>query len=283
MSTSEPVPKPHSLVLDEPSMGVEAEDPKAFLDLANQGLIGTGNSCCRAVQDDAALRADTRVTLDAPVPEPINAVGAATGAVSLWATPVYVADQAEQTSPEQVAQMNLRLRELIMEADTSAFAPDIIGAQKSAMGLLRWTDPAVEWLRGRILAAVQDLTRDTLGGQAEEAARYPVLAEGWAVVYHGGPCPHQHVHRGSVWSGIYYVTTGGGDGDAGQLQFIDPRPAAIARGASTGVTSVRPRPGLLVAFPSWLPHSVRATLSDVTEPGIGVAFNIAYDLEKRTA
>ena len=204
--------------------------------------------------------------------------------ISSWPTPLYVADQAEQTSPEQVAEMNGQLRRLILDAeacDERAFDSGMIGAQKSSIDLLRWSHPAVEWLRGRILAAVQDLTRDTLGGQADQAARYPVLAEGWAVVYHQGASHKQHTHHDAAWSGTYYVTTGGVDGDAGHLQFLDPRPAAIARGASTGVISIRPRPGLLVAFPSWLPHSVKATLNESGDPRIGVAFNVAYD--KRTA
>lgn len=205
-----------------------------------------------------------------------------TGILELWPTPLYIADQAEQTSREEVVEMNAQLHDLILKAearDEGAFNFGMIGAQKSSIDLLRWEHPAVHWLRSRLLSAVRDLSHDTLGGQAETATSYPIQAEGWAVVYHEGASHKQHTHHDSVWSGTYYVATGGVDAGAGHLQLLDPRPGAIARSASPGVGYVRPFPGLLVVFPSWLPHSVKATLSATGEPRIGVAFNVTYDLE----
>ena len=52
-----------SLTLDAPGLGVVAEDQAEFLDLAERGLVGAESRGCNAVQDDKALRADTRVTL----------------------------------------------------------------------------------------------------------------------------------------------------------------------------------------------------------------------------
>ena len=65
--------------------------------------------------------------------------------------------------------------------------------------------------------------------------------------------------------------------------MIDPRPGAIARRIGDPVHNVAPFPGLLVGFPSWLPHSVRATLADSTDPRICVAFNVGYDLTQESA
>ncbi|MGW2541297.1 TIGR02466 family protein [Kitasatospora sp. NPDC001574] len=204
-----------------------------------------------------------------------------TGAIALWPTPIYEANQAELTDEQTVARMNRELREIILDAeakDAGAFTFGTIGAQKSSIDILRWDHPAVDWLRGRILAAVRDLNRDTLGDLAEKVT-YPLIAEGWAVVYHQGASHQLHTHHDSVWSGTYYISTGGVDQDlAGHLQMIDPRPAAIARHIGDPVHNVAPYPGLLVAFPSWLPHSVRATLSEGSDPRICVAFNVGYDL-----
>ena len=52
-----------SLTLDAPGLGVTADDQAEFLDLAERGLVGSESRGCNAVQDDKALRADTRVSL----------------------------------------------------------------------------------------------------------------------------------------------------------------------------------------------------------------------------
>lgn len=199
-----------------------------------------------------------------------------------WRTPVYQADFAD------AGQYNATLRELILEAektDTEAANFGGIDAIKSSQGILRWQHPAVDWLKLRIMDAVTALTADVLGDAAAEVTQ-GVLAEGWAVVYRGGGSLRPHTHHDSAWSGVYYVESGaaehtadgaaGGAADAGHLQLLDPRPAAIARQASPGVVRVRPVPGRMVAFPGWLPHSVQATLSG-SGLRICIAWNVAYD------
>lgn len=91
-----------------------------------------------------------------------------------------------------------------------------------------------------------------------------------------------HTHHDSAWSGVYYVESGAGadGGEAGYLQLLDPRPAAVARQASSGVVRIQPVPGRMVAFPGWLPHSVRATLSG-GGLRICVAWNAAYDKDSK--
>jgi hypothetical protein len=56
------------------------------------------------------------------------------------------------------------------------------------------------------------------------------------VAYRSGGSLRPHTHHDSAWSGVYYVSSGtdesaASDGavvDAGYLQLLDPRPAAIA-------------------------------------------------------
>jgi uncharacterized protein (TIGR02466 family) len=150
-----------------------------------------------------------------------------------------------------------------------------INAIKSSQDLLRWDHPAIGWIRARISDAVTALTRAELGDAASEVT-HGINAEAWAVVYRSGGSLRPHTHHDSVWSGVYYVAAGdtSGDTDAGYLQLLDPRPAAVAVQATGGPERIRPVPGRMVAFPGWVPHSVQAT-SDSQR--ICIAWNVAYD------
>jgi uncharacterized protein (TIGR02466 family) len=191
-----------------------------------------------------------------------------------WGTPVYIADAAG------AGERNPVLRDLILEAeqtDPQAALFGGINAVKSSQTLLTWDHPVIGWVRDRIGDAVLALTRAELGEAAGEVTT-GIQAEAWAVVYRSGGSLRPHIHHDSAWSGVYYVEAGdpGGDGDAGYLQLLDPRPAAIARQASAGPRRVRPVPGRMVAFPGWLPHSVQATATG-DSLRICIAWNVAYD------
>ncbi|MFC9472699.1 TIGR02466 family protein [Nocardia sp. NPDC056952] len=197
--------------------------------------------------------------------------------VKMWATPLYRHDYVEDFGQPAVDEWNAQLRELVLQGEKRQQNPllfGVIGATKTSMDILRWEHPAIEWLRERVLDAVTEISRD-LVGDIETEAEVELVAEGWAVVYRSGASHRLHTHHESAWSGVYYIDTGGVDGDAGHLQLLDPRPAAIARQASSGVEYVQPRPGTLVCFPSWLPHSVKATLFE-GGTRICIAFNVGY-------
>lgn len=202
------------------------------------------------------------------------AQSAARTALMSWRTPVY------QTDCVDADRYNAALREMILAAekiDTQAANFGGIDAIKSSQDMLRWEHPAIDWLKARIMDAVTALTEDVLGDAAHEVTD-GVLAEAWAVVYRGGGSLRPHTHHDSSWSGVYYVSSGAdtSGGDAGYLQLLDPRPAAIARQASSGVVRIAPNAGRMVAFPGWLPHSVQATLTG-SGLRICIAWNVAYD------
>ncbi|MDN3360128.1 TIGR02466 family protein [Actinomadura sp. DC4] len=197
-----------------------------------------------------------------------------------WRTPIYVADVPDAD------QYNRRLRTMILEAEkTDAQAANFggIDAIKSSQTILRWEDPEIDWFKAQIVNAVTAMTQDTLGDAANEVTQ-GIEAEGWAVVYRGGGSLRPHTHHDSAWSGVYYVSSGAEEGngaaagpvDAGYLQLLDPRPAAIARQASKGPERIQPVPGRMVAFPGWLPHSVQSTLTG-SGLRICIAWNVAYD------
>ncbi|GGK71004.1 hypothetical protein Sme01_27130 [Sphaerisporangium melleum] len=194
--------------------------------------------------------------------------------MSLWRSPLYIADLPG------AAEQNEVLRDLIVSrttTDPEASNFGVISATKANQDILAWSHPAIDWFKSQIMAAVSALTRAVLGDAASEVTQ-EVIAEAWTVVYAEGGSLRPHTHHDSAWSGVYYVESGdaGGTGDAGYLQLLDPRPAAIARDASEGTYRVEPTPGRMVAFPGWLPHSVQATLTGGGRR-ICIAWNVAYD------
>lgn len=191
-----------------------------------------------------------------------------------WGTPIYTADFADGPA------WNEQLRAMILKAEATDPEAALFGginAIKSSQDLLRWGHPAIDWIRDRIGEAVTALTRAELGDAADEVT-HGINAEAWAVVYRSGGSLRPHTHHDSVWSGVYYVSAGetGSGTDAGYLQLLDPRPAAVAVQATGGPERVRPVPGRMVAFPGWLPHSVQAT-ADSDTLRICIAWNVAYD------
>jgi uncharacterized protein (TIGR02466 family) len=191
-----------------------------------------------------------------------------------WGTPIYTADFEDGPA------RNPELRAMILraeETDPDAALFGGINAVKSSQGILRWDHPSIAWLRDRITDAVTALTRAELGEAAREVT-HGIKAEAWAVVYRSGGSLRPHTHHDSVWSGVYYVEAGeaASGTDAGYLQLLDPRPAAIARQALGGPERIQPVPGRMVAFPGWLPHSVQATVGG-DSLRICIAWNAAYD------
>jgi uncharacterized protein (TIGR02466 family) len=110
--------------------------------------------------------------------------------------------------------------------------------------------------------------------------------QAWANVNGPGDSNICHYHPGSVWSGTYYVEDGGCAADprlGGEFEMLDPRgpgPGMYAPtlkfagedGASVGsAETIRPKPGLLFIFPSWLYHQVRPYRGSKLR--ISIAFN----------
>ena len=194
-----------------------------------------------------------------------------------WGTVIFQADFPG------AAAWNEQLRTLILDAektDPEAALFGGINAVKSSSDLLTWDHPAIGWIRDRIMDAVTALTQAELGDAAGEVT-HGIQAEAWSVVYRNGGSLRPHTHHDSAWSGVYYVEAGdpGGPGDtsdAGYLQLLDPRPAAIARQVPEGSHRIEPVPGRMVAFPGWLPHSVQATATG-DSMRIAIAWNVAYD------
>ena len=99
----------------------------------------------------------------------------------------------------------------------------------------------------------------------------------WANVYKEGGFIHQHTHPNNYLSGVYYVAA---PENCGDLKFHDPRaqvnvlaPDPTEKTMFNAATFfVRPAPGRMVLFHSWLPHSTLHNQSGADR--ISISFNI---------
>lgn len=104
------------------------------------------------------------------------------------------------------------------------------------------------------------------------------LANMWTTVYPPGAFVPEHVHTNSRLSGVFYAKV---EPNCGEIVFVDPSWVAktmscpVMQGKYPDVPTkyvVIPEPGLMLLFPSWLPHKSLANRSQ--EDRIIVSFNM---------
>ena len=159
----------------------------------------------------------------------------------------------------------LRSRILARRAeDPSGIARSNTGGWHSDTDMLAWAPSEAEALFRSAIGLVGPVTADTHTPKRE----FGFHGEMWANVSGPGHSNQTHCHTGALWSGVYYVDVGG-EGAEGELVLEDPRfpanqmymPGLVHRDDKgepiRAQNAIRPVPGLLVLFPSWLRHSVR--------------------------
>jgi uncharacterized protein (TIGR02466 family) len=148
--------------------------------------------------------------------------------------------------------------------------------------------PAARRLCARVTEVVSAATAVGVSGGLPDAG-FAWRINAWANVNPPGASHALHGHPGAFWSAVYYVDDGGaGADDGGELVLQDPRgmlPAMhdpllrfrVEGCLSAGfVEAIRPRPGLLVVFPSWLLHAVEPFRGP--RPRVSIAFNFGSPL-----
>ena len=150
------------------------------------------------------------------------------------------------------------------------------GGWHSANGQLEFLGELRQPLFERMLVVVNEATRRLVAdlGLSPISPQWSFLA--WANVSKPGDFNTTHTHPGMTWSGVYYVDTGDtpGQRDSGALRFNDPTPgsaAAFLPFLARPCPEIRPVPGLMVLFPSYLPHSVNP------HRGSGLRISIAFN------
>jgi uncharacterized protein (TIGR02466 family) len=173
--------------------------------------------------------------------------------------------------------MNRDLQALILaeEAKYSSLGRSNIGGWHSRPDFLTRPEPAVAALITWLTCAVSRMVDATAGPGTFKGT---LSVSAWATVCRAGAYHAPHSHPDSAWSGVYYVDAGAHAEDralSGVLEFLDPRAgveAVTAPGDPYGEpVRVRPEPGLLVIFPSWLYHWVHPYAGHT--PRIAVSFN----------
>jgi len=121
--------------------------------------------------------------------------------------------------------------------------------------------------------AVATCIRFSMDLKMVDKPRFEWTADIWANVSSAGASNNWHVHPQALWSAVYYVDDGYDGPDdtesGGELVFQDPRypmnrmfsTELVFRspdGKPQGHTAtIRPKNGMLIAFPSWLYHKVQ--------------------------
>lgn len=197
----------------------------------------------------------------------------------LFATPVAA---LEVPVAERI---NAALGEAILRrrAEAPSVQASNAGGWHSDRDILAWGGPAAAEVIELAKGMAAQLTADRSGAPVRPAWR----VSAWANVNATGHANVAHYHGGAFWSGTYYVDDGGCAADpslGGEFEMLDPRgpgPGMYAPqlkftgdGASVGAAeTIRPKPGLLILFPSWLLHQVRPYRGTGTR--ISVAFNLS--------
>lgn len=197
----------------------------------------------------------------------------------LFATPVAAVDLPG------AAARNADLRRLILDRRQShpSVQASNAGGWHSDRDILDWGGTPM----GEIIAAAKQVANRMTADRQGQPLQPQWTVQAWANVNGPGDGNICHYHPGSFWSGAYYVDDGGCADDpslGGEFEMIDPRgpgpgmyaPAlkfAGEDGASVGSgETIRPRPGLLFLFPSWLFHQVRPYRGSALR--ISIAFNL---------
>jgi uncharacterized protein (TIGR02466 family) len=197
----------------------------------------------------------------------------------LFATPVAAVEVPDADALNaQLTALILRRRE-----QTASVQASNSGGWHSDRDILTWGGVPVATIIDAAKGVATHLTADRQGNPVHPAW----TVQAWANVNGPGDGNICHYHPGSFWSGTYYVADGGCASDpslGGEFEMLDPRgpgPGMYAPalkfsgedGTSAGsAETIRPRPGLLMVFPSWLLHQVRPYR------GTGLRISIAFNL-----
>jgi len=103
---------------------------------------------------------------------------------------------------------------------------------------------------------------------------------GWMNANPSGGFNAPHTHPGAHWSGVYYVSQPEvEEGNSGMIEFLDPRSdlpnwRILDAPAFRMKKKIRPQPGEIVIFPSYLVHWVYPNEAD--EERVSIAFNATF-------
>ncbi|WP_299751092.1 TIGR02466 family protein [uncultured Boseongicola sp.] len=152
------------------------------------------------------------------------------------------------------------------------------GGWHSPGNLFAETVPCIEKLRTMAEAAVLEATAKVSSKFDPKSFRLKTFA--WMNANPSGGFNAPHTHPGAHWSGVYYVSQPEVEkGSSGQIEFLDPRSdlpnwRMLKAPAFNAKKAIRPEPGELILFPSYLVHWVYPNETD--EERVTIAFNATF-------
>jgi uncharacterized protein (TIGR02466 family) len=151
------------------------------------------------------------------------------------------------------------------------------GGWQSDHNLLAWEAQCVNELEQRIHAMLSAVLKETAVNQ-KEISNTRFRLDCWANVNRAGDYNVVHSHPNSLWSGVYYVSSGEPDNTisyAGCIELLDPREAtSFIQTQKTTLDQrclINNKPGSMLMFPSWLKHMVHP------HRGKGARISIAFN------
>jgi uncharacterized protein (TIGR02466 family) len=152
------------------------------------------------------------------------------------------------------------------------------GGWHSAGNLFELETPCIVELRAAAVHSVMEATRAVTDKVDPEEFRLKIFA--WMNANPPGGFNAPHTHPGAHWSGVYYVSQPEVEtGNSGMIEFLDPRSdlphwRMLKAGAFRAKKKIRPAPGELVIFPSYLVHWVYPNETD--DERVSIAFNATF-------
>jgi uncharacterized protein (TIGR02466 family) len=175
--------------------------------------------------------------------------------------------------------LNPALKETILAREKArpGLSNSNVGGWHSGRDFAEWGGPALKEVLHVAMGFANQITLDRQGRRSRPNWR----VECWANINRQGHANKRHTHPGCFLSGSYYVDVGDGStagNPGGRFRFHDPRGVANVLEPVTGkegasAPEIQPEAGMMVMFPSWMPHSVEAYLGEGTR--ISIAFNLA--------
>jgi len=176
-------------------------------------------------------------------------------ALRLFSTPVIVGtiDGAEALNAELEAAIRDQMK------STASVKKSNVGGWHSKTDFLDWSGEAGRRVADAAVELANAHTAHISGKPV--APRWRIAA--WANVSGPRDSHATHVHPAAFWSVVYYVRVVGASG--GSLVLNDPRMPALRMHAPwllfkdmgpEAMARIKPEPGQIVLFPSWLAHSV---------------------------
>ena len=178
---------------------------------------------------------------------------------------------------QEVKKLNKEIKEMLLkEAEkTPSIEFSNVGGYHSTNDLLSWDYPCVKELVIMIQSMAQIMARNS---GLVDGKSISLSLTAWGNIIENGHYHVAHRHPNNTWSGCYYIDDGNPEENTelnGVFEFLDPRDGSnmIAVDNLPPLRyQIKPKPGLMILFPSWLDHFVHPYIGE--NKRISIAFNV---------